>query len=83
MTTETKFTAADFAKAIQYVERHGVGPEIEYVVLDALRIAQRVMTPGVIGAALADHLGFPHEERSDFSEEEAVIRDALTREEKA
>jgi hypothetical protein len=52
MTTDTQFTAEDFAKAIQYIEKRGVGPELEYTTLAALRIAQRVMTDGVIEGLL-------------------------------
>jgi len=74
MTTETKFTAEDFAQAIQYIEKRSVGPELEYTVLAALRIAQRVTTDGVIDDAIG-LLGSPAVA--------AMIRAALTREDQA
>ena len=89
MTTETQYTAEDFARAIaELTEPDGFEFDGDKITLAALTIAQRVMTEGVIEGALARHeAGDAYEEAvgevrfPGYADEAAAIRAALTREE--
>ena len=85
------YTAEDFARVEAIIANEDGGMDIDDTVLAALRIAQRVMTEGVIEELL---MWKPMTDKEITREEMAVmmticnaqasaIRDALTREEKA
>jgi len=76
------YTAEEIEKAVRYLDMFGFSENMKAPIRFAGRIAQRVMTEGVIEDAMAEALTSGRITMLDDGVP-SVIRDALTREEKA